>query len=88
MESSHRGTIRGGKIELDDPLPLLEGEQVIVHIEQVDSSPVVPRPAPASEDFLSSPFFGLWADRTDLGTSVDHVRESRSRWRKRLSRPD
>jgi hypothetical protein len=58
---------------------------VIVQIEPVHPTP----PATASvEDFASLPFFGLWADRTDLPASETWVRERRDAWQRRAIRPD
>ena len=50
-----RGRVTHEGIELNEPLPLPEGAEVIVQVERV------PTVMPGSvDDFSSMPFFGLW----------------------------
>lgn len=81
------GTIHGGAITLDQPLSLKDGQKVIVRVEE---APCIPTPLnPLSdEEFRALPFFGDWADRDDLGSSAEYVREERAKWSQRPHRKD
>ena len=68
MGFSIRGRVTQGGVSLSEPLPFPEGAEVIVQVEPVHET------EPANlKDFASRPFFGLWADRTDLPASEDRV---------------
>jgi hypothetical protein len=44
--------------------------------------------AQAVEEFLSQPFFGMYADRDDMKDSVAWVRKKREKWHQRARRQD
>ncbi len=46
------------------------------------------RPARTVEEFLALPFFGMWADRKDLGEGGEWARGLRQQWRRRARRSD
>ena len=81
MTLIERGRIHNGKIELEAPLPLPEGTEVILHIESVPSE----QPA-AGADFARLPFFGMWSDRTDMKSGASWVRRERKAWQRRANR--
>jgi hypothetical protein len=81
------GTIQSGAIALDRPLPLQDGQKVVVRIEELPAIPIAPLPFNRAE-FLSQPFFGQWGDRADPGNSEDSIRKEREKWSQRLTRPD
>jgi hypothetical protein len=85
MEIVETGTVHEGAIALDHPLPLQDGTKVIVRVDQMGGEP--PRRLSDAE-FRALEFFGSWADRTDLGSSEDYVRQEREKWQNRLSRGD
>lgn len=80
-----RGTVRSRALDLSDPLPLPEGTEVIVTIEPLPSKE--PQ-ALSDEDFLTLPFFGMWADREEMEDSVAWVRKMREAWQEQVQSPD
>lgn len=82
-----RGKVQGRTIVFVDPLPLPDGTPVVVHIEQVTQEQPTER-AGSEGSFATLPFFGMWADRKDMGDSVAWVRRERERWQERPTRPD
>jgi hypothetical protein len=85
MTWTKQGTIRGGAIVLADSLPLPEGAEVIIRIE---AQPAPLAPSAAGGNFEDLPFFGMWADRSDLCDSTDWVRRQRAQWQQRMHRSD
>ena len=85
MNYNGRGRVSRGAVVLDEPVPLPEGTEVIVHIEAERTGTP---PASSAAGFEELPFFGMWADRADLGDGPDRVRQERQRWHQRTSRPD
>jgi len=88
MSIIEHGTITNGGIALDKPLPLPEGSKVIVRVE------MSPQPVEGSESSPEQslqeifPFFGQWADRTDIPDSAEYVRQERAKWSQRPYRQD
>jgi hypothetical protein len=80
------GRIQGGAIVLPRPLPLPEGTPVTVRIETAGASEAAV--GPTGGDFLSLPFFGMWADREDMNPSAAWVRQEREQWQQRTRRQD
>ena len=79
------GRIQGGTIVLPKPLPLPEGTEVTVRIETVgDSKPA----AEQSGNLISLPFFGMWADRSDMADGSEWLRKERQKWQQRPGRQD
>ena len=78
-----RGRVRSGTLELSDPVPIPEGTEVVVSIDTV-SAPTEAEPM-SEADFLSLPFFGMWADRDEMQDSVAWVREMREGWQRRTN---
>ncbi len=78
-----RGKVDNGGLLLAERVPLPDGAEVIVQIE-----PATTTVAPPAQNFASLPFFGMWADRSDLPESTTWVREQRQHWQQRASRPD
>lgn len=87
MGFTKHGKVQGRTIVFAGPLPLPEGTPVVVHIEQVaEDRPT--KGAGSAESFTALPFFGMWADREDMGDSVAWVRRERERWHERATRQD
>jgi hypothetical protein len=80
------GVVQSGSIILDHPLAIPDGVRVRLSVEEL-SQAVAGANQLSDVEFRSLPFFGDWADRTDLGTSADYVREERAKWSQRLGRP-
>ena len=79
---TERGKIHSGSIVLDEPIDLPEGTEVVVHVK-----PVVHEHTSAGNgnEFENLPFFGMWADRDEMGDSVAWVRKERDKWQQRLT---
>lgn len=86
MTMIERGKVQGGAIVFSTPLPLPEGAEVVVRIESVEARPSAGPQTP--EGFVALPFFGMWADRTDIGDSTAYVRGEREQWQHRARRQD
>src|SRR5262249_53217643 len=64
-----RGKVQNGALVFETPLALPEGTEVIVRIDSADAAgPALA--AQTAEEFLTQPFFGMWADREDMKDSV------------------
>jgi hypothetical protein len=83
------GTVINGGIALDNPLPIPDGSKIIVQVE-VQTPTTAPdlTSEESSSAFAALPFFGQWADRTDLPDSVEYVRQERAKWLQRPYRQD
>lgn len=79
---TERGKIQSGGIVFDEPIDLPEGTEVVVRIEPVEDKSLV---ATNGDDFENLPFFGMWADRDDMGDGVAWVRREREKWQQRLT---
>jgi len=79
------GVIEKGAIALDHPLPMQDGVKVQVAVQEIAQPGAVPTPL-TDEAFRSLPFHGDWADRTDLPSSADYVRQERAKWSQRPHR--
>ncbi|MBP6820502.1 MAG: hypothetical protein KA368_03110 [Acidobacteria bacterium] len=77
-----RGKIENGQIVLPSPLKLAEGTEVIVQIEPE----VYTNGNTKVDDLFSLPFFGMWADRQEMGDSASWVESERAKWQERLTR--
>lgn len=53
-------------------LPIKKGQQIKVQIEEVQ-----PKQGMTAAEFLSSEFFGMWADREDIEDSAKFSRQLR-----------
>ena len=82
-----RGKVQSGGIVFDAPLALPEGTEVMVQIEPLAAGAETAAPL-SDEEFLSLPFFGMWAEREDMHDSAAWVRRERERWHQRVSRQD
>ena len=80
-----RGRVHGSSIIFPEPLGLPEGSEVVV---QIESPPAEAPGPPPREGFAALPFFGTWADRSEMADSAAWVREERERWQARAARPD
>ena len=89
MEIVESGIIRDGAIAFDNPLPLQEGCRVTARVE-VDSAggAIAPTQKLSVAEFAALPFFGQWADRSDIVDSADYVRQERAKWQQRATRQD
>ncbi len=87
MELKLRGQVKGGTIVFPEPLTLPEGTEVVASIEPVTEARKLPTPEEV-EEFMSLPFFGMWADREDMKDSVAWVRKEREKWQQRSQRRD
>ena len=92
MSVVEEGQVRGASIVFDHPLPFREGQRVTVHIETASPASTTETTAPPDSarpsDLSDLPFFGQWADRTDLPESDTLVRQERQKWQQRTSRTD
>lgn len=88
MTIIQHGTITKGGIAFDKPLPLPEGSKVIVHVETIDIEASSATQDETNDLAAAFPFFGLWADRTDIPDSAEYVRQKRATWRERPYRQD
>lgn len=84
MEIVEHGIVRDGAIAFDNPLALPEGSRVIARVEVDLSSPEMSAGKLSTAEFRALPFFGQWADRTDLLDSAAYVQEERSKWQQRV----
>ena len=81
-----KGKVCAGQVVLPFPLPLEEGTEVTV---EVKPAPKQRKPKTmTTEEFLSLPFFGMWADREDMKDSVEWVNKERAKWSQRSKRKD
>ncbi len=87
MPLIQRGKVQDGKIVFAEPVALPEGSEVLVSIEPFAEPNRAP-PAQQAEDFVSLPFFGMYANREDLEDSVAWVHRERQKWHHRAQRPD
>jgi hypothetical protein len=87
MSLTEHGRVHGTTIVFSKPLPLAEGTEVAVLIEPVVEES---RASQGAEqiDFGALPFFGMWADRTEMADSAGWVSKERERWQQRMSRQD
>jgi hypothetical protein len=60
--------------------------EVVVRIEPLNEGQG--GPPVSDEEFASLPFFGMWADRTEMRDSEAWVRSERKRWQRRLAPED
>lgn len=86
MEIIENGIIVNGAISLQHPLPLADGCQVVVRVATASTTEQQVRPTGGSEDLSSHPFFGQWADRSDIVDSSDYIRQERDQWQQRATR--
>ena len=86
MTVTVRGKVEGGKLVLQQLLPLPEGSEVVVHIEPVSASQAPPQDP--AKDFAALPCFGMWADREDMKDAIAWVRREREKWHQRALRRD
>ena len=70
----------GKVIVPDEPVDLTPNQRLIVHVETVE--PEKPRGMTGAE-LAKSEIVGIWADRTDIGDSVEFARELRRRVERR-----
>ena len=65
-----------------------DDSKVTVRIET--ASQVTESPTKAAHESLQEtfPFFGQWADRTDIPDSAEYVRQERAKWQQRPYRQD
>lgn len=87
MELIERGKVQSGNIVFPEPLTLPDGTEVLVHIEPVTEDKRIAA-LPDSGSFADLPFFGMWADREEMGDSGDWVRKEREKWHHRMARRD
>lgn len=80
----HHGTVEDGQIVLPEALELPDSTEVTVSVEVAEKPPE----AMSTEEWLSLPFFGMWADREEMRDSVAWVRKQREAWTERLERRD
>jgi hypothetical protein len=86
MIMTERGKVQHGGIVFAKPLSLPEGTDVVVRIEPVAAEPSS-ETSIRGADFLSLPFFGMWADRPDMDDSEAWLCSEREQWQQRTS-PD
>ena len=87
MATIERGRILGSSIVFAHPLGIPDGTEVLVRIDAVSCQDSMCSKQSA-ETFVSLPFFGMWADRTDIGDSADWVRQERQKWHQPVGRKD
>lgn len=88
MEIIENGIVVNGAISLAHPLPLADGCQVVVRVEASITPEKSGPQSSSAEDISLHPFFGQWADRTDIVDSSDYVRQERDKWQQRATRKD
>jgi hypothetical protein len=59
----------------DEPVHLPKNHQVTIDLESNSH----PRPVITSSELAASDVVGIWADRSDIGNSVDYVNQLRRR---------
>ena len=84
MVTAYRGQIKDGKIELKDSPALPEGVEVIVVLVEAESE-FLPERGITGAELLASPMVGIWADRDDIGDTVEFARELRRKSEQRGS---
>lgn len=73
MNRTLHGKVHGRTIELEEDLGVAEGQEV-----EVQLTPVVPdKPPISATDLLTSGLVGIWADRDNIGDSLDFARRLR-----------
>ncbi|MCC6444970.1 MAG: hypothetical protein IT210_16130 [Armatimonadetes bacterium] len=87
MRLIEQGTIQNGNIVLKDPLDLPDGTAVVIEIEAITAEHPV-SDSKSDSEFISLPFFGMWADREDMNDSAAWVRKEREQWQLRADRRD
>lgn len=87
MELIERGKVQSGNIVFPEPLTLPDGTEVVVRIEPVamDKGIAV---LPDSRNLADLTFFGMWADREEMGDSAAWVRKEREKWHQRTARQE
>ena len=80
--STHRGKIHDGAIVLSEPVALPEGMEVIVNIAPVEASECADT-NPQTDNAMTLPFIGIWADHEDMSDSAAWVRKEREAWSQR-----
>ena len=66
-------------------LPVKRGEHVKVTVEAESIQP--PRRHMTARDLLDSGLVGMWADREDIGDSLEFARQLREKMQRRRPRP-
>lgn len=66
-------------------LPLKKGEHVDITVEAESIRPF--RRQMTAKDLLESGLVGMWADRDDIGDSVEFARQLREKAQRRTPRP-
>lgn len=61
-----------------ESVPLKEGTEVEVYAREGNGGN---GGKPKRKSFMDSPAYGIWEDRTDIGSSVDYVNKMRARRR-------
>lgn len=70
-----------------DALPFEVGDSVEVVVQRVQGSEQ--KPNPTVRDWIESGLIGIWADRDDIGDSVEYARELRKNtWKPRVTLDD
>jgi len=79
-----KGKIKNGAIVFEEPLTLPEDEEVIVHIETMETGALSDR----ARQLMAKPFFGMWKDREDMKDSEQWLNEQRERWHRLVFEPE
>jgi hypothetical protein len=86
MAVIERGKVKGKSIVFQKPLGLPDGTEVYVSVATVEEVERMQGETPAA--FSELPFFGMWADRSDMEDSAAWIREERAKWQTRSTRQD
>jgi hypothetical protein len=87
MELMKRGRVQNGTIVFPEGLEFPDGTEVLARIEPVGEARQLP-PGQSLAEFLSQPFFGMYAGREDREDSVAWVNREREKWHQRSQRQD
>lgn len=87
---TYYGTIEDqGKIQLEgDVSDLPVGKRIQVRILVEDDDEEIDDEGISAQDLLNAPFIGVWADRDDIGDTVEFAEKIRRQWENRLDGPD
>jgi len=81
------GVVQSGGVVLDHPLEIPDGVRVRLSVEEVPQAAAGANQLSDAE-FRALPFFGDSADRADLPSSAEYVRQERAKWSQRPRRRD
>jgi hypothetical protein len=85
--ATYIGIVQNGQIRLEGDQVLPEGAQVriIVVDNDDDVEELEEDQGITGAELLQAPFIGVWADRDDIGDTVEFVEKLRRKWERRVN---